>query len=65
MKDRISEVYHKIFKYTIQVLPNWSSDLTKWFENEEQLRNCVLFPAYRAAVKLTIGILFTISFGIC
>ena len=37
------------------MLPNWSADLTNWFENEEDLRHSVLFPAYRAAVKLTIG----------
>ena len=37
------------------MLPNWSASLTKWFDDENQLKNVVLFPAFRAAVKLSIG----------
>ena len=37
------------------MLPNWSASLTKWFDDENQLKNFVLFPAFRAAVKLSIG----------
>ena len=37
------------------MLPNWSLPLSDWFEKETELKDLVLYPAFKAAVKLAIG----------